>query len=671
MKRLSPLPELLSPAGSYEAALAAIQAGADAIYLGTKSFNARAYAQNFDDDALCRIIAYAHAHSVKVYVTLNTLVYDKELSCVTERARVLQQMGADALIVADLGAIRVLKDKLPELELHASTQATVHSSLSADELYSLGVSRVVLSRELSLDNIIKTTALCRPETEIFLHGALCVCHSGQCLFSSLVGGRSGNRGECAQPCRLPYNGSYPLSLRDNCLALHIPELIDSGVASLKIEGRMKSPQYVYEVTKIYRTLLDERRRATDEEMARLVAVFSRGGFTDRYLVGKKQEKMTGVRSEADKQATRELDAESFTECKQKITGNCKILRNCQSELSLSLGDITVTAFGQTPNEAISSPLQENDVKSRLCKMGATFFSLDPRELSLSLDEGLNLPPSALNSLRREAVEMLCRELGRPLSSHPIQKKEVSHERKAVSFARTACCFSAEQYEAVQNSGYFELVFVALSECERLCSVSGIYLPPVIFEDELDCVRALISEAKKKGAQYALAGNVSHYSLCREFGLFAVSDFRMNITNKQSAEQNLELGACGMVLSAELTLPQIRDIGYGCAIVYGRIPLMLLERCFMRECFGCKKCNDCALTDRRGVRFPLIREYGHRNLLLNSSVTYMGDKKDELRKYGVKGEHFIFTTETPNECIAAINAYKSSLPLKASIRRISK
>ena len=248
MKRKNSLPELLAPAGNFECLIAAVAAGADAIYVGGKRFGARAYAKNFDSEELARAVSYCHLHGVKLYVTLNTLIEDGEMSDAISYAAELYNIGVDALIIADVGAISEIRRKIPNLELHASTQMSVHSTSGAEAAYELGCTRVVLARELSLSDIKSVTEKCRAEVEVFVHGALCVCHSGQCLFSSLVGGRSGNRGECAQPCRLPYNnGKYPLSLKDMSLASHIEELIDSGVASLKVEGRMKSPSYVYTV----------------------------------------------------------------------------------------------------------------------------------------------------------------------------------------------------------------------------------------------------------------------------------------------------------------------------------------------------------------------------------------------------------------------------------------
>lgn len=325
MKRKTALPELLAPAGSFEALLAAVEGGADAVYFGGRAMNARAFAKNFDGEETARAIDYLHLHGRRAYVTLNTLLSTRELEGALEYAAELYRLGVDALIVADLGLMRLLRREIPRLELHASTQASVHSSAGADLLFDeLGVSRVVLARELSLENIRSAVDHAKPEIEIFLHGALCVSHSGQCLFSSLVGGRSGNRGACAQPCRLPYGGSYPLSLRDLCLAEHIPALIDSGVSSLKIEGRMKSPTYVHGVSRIYRRLLDEGRGARQNELAELARLFSRGGFTDRYLSGRHDKPMTGIRSEQDKAESQRLsEGKRFSETAVAVSGDRK------------------------------------------------------------------------------------------------------------------------------------------------------------------------------------------------------------------------------------------------------------------------------------------------------------------------------------------------------------
>ena len=299
------LPELLAPCGSPEALDAALLGGADAVYLGTKILNARMNARNFEGDALRDGIAKAHRAGVKVYITMNTAVTDRQMHQAMTSAQDLCKMGADALIVADLGFASMLRKYLPGLPIHASTQCSAHSLDGVRFLAERGFSRVVIARELSKANIEYIVKNSPVPIEIFVHGAMCVSASGQCLLSSFIGGRSGNRGECAQPCRMQYNGGYPLSLKDMCLAGHITEITASGAASLKIEGRMKSPEYVYNVTSVYRRLLDQRRNAGEKEMKLLEASFSRGGFSDGYYTGKLSG-MNGVRSENDKAAAREL-----------------------------------------------------------------------------------------------------------------------------------------------------------------------------------------------------------------------------------------------------------------------------------------------------------------------------------------------------------------------------
>ena len=305
MKELNKLPELLAPAGSPEALTAAIRAGADAVYMGASGFNARIGAANFTPESLRSEIARAHDAGVRIYLTLNTLVYDREIGDLLKTAEAAYLAGADALITADLGVASIIRRTFPDLPLHGSTQMSGHNLEQAKLISELGFERMVIARETSMEDLASVCRNSPIEIEAFVHGALCVCHSGQCLFSSIVGGRSGNRGLCAQPCRLPYSDgrggkSYPLSLKDLSLAPHLPALIDMGVASLKIEGRMKPPEYVAGVISIWRRLLDEGRGANADEMRRLAEIFSRQGFTDGYFTKNVGKHMLGIRTEGDK-----------------------------------------------------------------------------------------------------------------------------------------------------------------------------------------------------------------------------------------------------------------------------------------------------------------------------------------------------------------------------------
>ena len=669
MRRNEKLPELLAPAGSFECLLAAVEAGADAVYVGGRRFGARAFAKNFDIEELARAVVYCHLHGVKLYVTVNTLVEDREMPELIEYCAELYRVGVDALIIADVGAIRAIRRCLPDFELHASTQMSVHSTLGANAAASLGITRTVVARELSLENIKSITENSKCEIEIFLHGALCVCHSGQCLFSSLVGGRSGNRGECAQPCRLPFgNGKYPLSLKDLSLASHIPELIDSGVASLKIEGRMKSPTYVYTVTKIYRRLLDEQRRATANEFDELRRAFSRDGFTDGYLTGKIGRGMTGVRSDEDKQSSRELVERSFEPDRVKTRAKVQIKLGSESEMTLSIDKKSVTVRGAVPSEAINAPLTHEGVKERLAKMGNTYFSLDPRDVELVLDEGVNLAPSALNALRRAAVEQL-EHTGRecsPVSYIPTRTAGVKKMTTAQFFSADAFVEFADSTPDLLST--LDCTFVPLfSPDEALALSRGVSLPPVVLDNELERVVTALENAKKQGVMYALVGNIGQIELALSISLVPFGDFRLNITSSESRELYREMGVRDAVLSPELTLPKARDAS-GSVITYGRIPLMITERCFISENFGCNNCNKAMLTDRRGEKFPMMREFEHRNLIFNSVPTYLGDKRRELSENRISARHLLFTVESAAEIAEVIRAHNSGLPLNSHVRR---
>ena len=677
MKRKDDLPELLAPAGDFECLAAAVKGGADAIYIGGKLFSARAYAKNFDLYEIKRAVSYCHLHGVKLYVTMNILMYDNELDEALGFAEQLYKVGVDALIVADLGLISLIRRRLPDFELHASTQMSVNNSVGADLAYSLGCTRVVLARELSGEDIRAVTEKCEAETEVFLHGALCVCHSGQCLFSSMIGGRSGNRGECAQPCRLPYNnGKYILSLSDLSLAEHVKELIASGVASLKIEGRMKSPDYVYTVTSIYRKLLDENRNSVREENRKLERAFSRGGFTDGYFTGDTFRKMTGVRTDEDKRISAAEEKGDFSPERTPVCAKVRIKLGEESVMTLrgKRSDRTVTVLGDIPEPAKNAPLTEGAVKERLAKMGNTLLSLSAADIEVELDGGVNLSPSSINKLRRDAAERyedFSREL--PYTEHVFKAEEPDLSVGDADIKRTAIFFDTDALLSSDphTRAYFNAIFVPIGNYfAAKDAANGIYLPPVIMEHEIPKVEGLVKEAIDAGAKYALIGNLSHLSLAVKHGLYPIGDFRLNVTNSHARKAWQDLGITDLILSPELTARQAKGVG-GRAIVYGRIPLMITERCFIKENFGCDQCGKARLTDRKGVKFPLMREFEHRNIIFNSAYTYMADKLGEISS--LDRHHFIFSTESSKEIAAVAAAFKSArpFPLDGQFRRMGK
>ena len=673
MFRKNKLPELLAPAGDMSCLYAAVAAGADAVYLGGKRFGARAFAKNFDMDELRLAVGYCHLHGVKLYVTLNTLIEDREMAEAVEYAAELYRMGVDALIVCDLGVMSEIRRYVPDLELHASTQMSVHNTLGVREAGYFGATRVVLARELSLADIKSAVDNSDCEIEVFLHGALCVCYSGQCLFSSMVGGRSGNRGECAQPCRLPYNnGKYPLSLKDLSLADHIPELIESGVASLKIEGRMKSPDYVYTVVSIYRRLLDEGRAATRFENDQLRRAFSRGGFTDGYFTGKIADGMTGIRSESDKQESKSLVIGSFEPQKIPVRATVSLRLGEPSRMTLTDGKRSVTAEGMIPSVAERSPLTPEGVRGRLAKMGNTLLSLDEEDIELYLDENINLPPSALNALRREAAELL-QFPRRPLDMEeytPSERIPSGEDMYTASFTSEQSFLNATRNIRAAISAFDVIFLPHTASIESIRRAGGVYLPPVIFDSQMEGLLEELKNIRKAGVMYALVSNIGQIGITKSLGFKIIGDFRLNVTNGESKRAYRNIGVEHLILSPELTLPQARDIGGG-IITYGRIPLMITERCFIGENFGCDRCNKAALTDRKGEKFPIIREWEHRNIILNSLPTYMGDRRDELAAYRLHSAHLIFTIEGDEEVSFILRSHHEHSPLPRRVRRVGR
>lgn len=694
--------ELLSPAGSPAALDAALENGADAIYLGATAFNARMNAKNFTREDLKAGIKRAHALGASIYMTLNTLVYDRELPALLDAARAAYCDGIDALIIADLGAAEAIHRILPDFPLHASTQMSGHNTDMGALLQKYGYTRMVLARETSRDNIRSFCENAPIEAEVFLHGALCVSHSGQCLFSSVVGGRSGNRGECAQPCRLPYNGAYPLSLRDLALARYIPEFIDMGVASLKIEGRMKSPEYVGAVTRVYRRLLDEKRGANDDEMRYLAEVFSRGGFTDGYYTKRIGSEMLGIRSDSDKETSRTLSPFTGLTRKAPVSFTFTARRDTPITLCAEKNGVSVTVTGEIPPLAENAPTSEETVRRQIAKLGATVYTAE--KLTVTLDDGLMIPVGWLNALRRDATAALEAIDERPRDGRsPADPSDTSEsllrahpcdtERKQERI-RTARFLSAGQITK-EARAYFDVRYLPLFSFDKTDAANGVILPPVVYDDKREAVRSALTDAIRSGASHVLCTNAGQLALIREaeaksgMTVTVTGDFRLSVMNRRSLLRLTDMGIDRAILSPELSLPQMRDIaGNSEAIVYGRLPLMLLEKCVNigrdgkktgAPCQSCMKhhegCADtCAnqpsavLTDRRRVSFPVFREWEHRNVVYNSVPTYMADRMDQLIRARITAHHYIFSSESPKEVDRIIDAYRTGKAPEGAVRR---
>ena len=672
--------ELLSPAGGLDSLIAAVQTGADAVYMGFGAFNARRSAKNFTDEEFASAVAYCHLRGVRVFLTLNTLLTDRELEQAAESLRKASDMGVDAILVQDWGLLTLAREIVPDVPLHASTQMSLFTLGGANEAAALGLERVVLARELARDEIREICAGCPAEIEVFAHGALCMCYSGQCEMSAVVGERSGNRGACAQPCRLPYGvngpcrGGHPLSLKDANLSAYLTEMEAMGVACLKLEGRMKRPEYVAVVTGIYRRLLDEKRRPTAEEARRLEQAFSRSGFTDGYWLGKKGPQMFGTRPE-NAPEPKELFAEA-REMYENGRENRKIPVNLRLTVrrgepvrlggacAVHGGAAFAMGTGAVPEEARNRAVTAEELRQRLSKTGGTGFTAD--RVEIELDEGLTIPASAVNGLRRELLEELAKRRmdippRRKLPAPPLP--DAPEGGQAMRF--TCSVQKAEQVTAALLAEKPAAVYVPVEELERLdagldwgetelCAV----LPRIFRTADETPLRQLLEQHPEASA--VAIGNLGHLPIVRGLNRTLRGDFGLNIFNSRALLfwQGQELASA--TVSFELRWQQVRDLRkyLPCeAIIYGRLPLMVTENCVTRCSVGCTHGAGSVLTDRTGARFPVLCGYGCRCEIQNSKTLFLADKP-EMRRCGLTYGRLRFTTETPEQCVQVLQRYQN-------------
>ena len=671
--------ELLSPAGSPEAVVAAVQSGADAIYLGLGGFNARRGAKNFTEEEFLQTMEYCRARACKVYVTLNTLASDRELDEVVRLARFACQSGADAVLVQDIGVARVLRSACPELTLHASTQMSVHNLAGVYAARELGMKRVVLARELSFEQIKFIARRSPIETEVFVHGALCFCHSGQCYMSALIGRRSGNRGMCAQPCRMEYSmgrrmDGHPLSLKDNCLVSHLGELEEAGVSCVKIEGRMKRPEYSAIVTQIYSKAIHDKVPPTDKDMEKLTMAFSRDGFTDGYFTGRKQD-MHGVRSEPDREANR-LFAEtrrgySGTELRRVPVDFYVIIQEGQAVRLLAQdGSGNRAALsGPRPEKAERAALSQKSVSDQLYKTGGTPYRC--RSVSCSVDPGLFLPAAAINDLRRQALDRLTeKRLELPDFRYgPMPKLDPLPYRPASPVLNVQVVSAGQlspELAALRPHILYAPVQL-LSENYELCAPfeeAGTeivpVLPRVICDNEWDGLRSMLERLGQAGLKTVLAGNLGHIALARRCGYKVRGDFGLNVFNSHSLEVLKQAGLLSATASFELRLAQIRDLAKPMdveLIAYGRLPCMVTDQCIIKQSAGSCACqNPAGISDKMGSVFPVMKEFGCRNVIYNAHKLFLADKLEDILSCGLWGVRLMFTTESARECVEVTKSY---------------
>ena len=654
--------EILAPVGNGEALKAAVLSGADAVYFGMGNFNARRNAQNFStDEEIKNAIEYCHSRGVKVHITLNTLIKDAEINDAIDCVKKICTLGADAIIVQDLGLAKVIKTVCPDIEMHASTQMSVGTLEGLYILKEMGFDRAVLPRELSFEEIRYLCEHSPIDLEVFIHGALCMCVSGQCLMSAVLGSRSGNRGLCAQPCRLPFKvqkgSGHDLSLKDLSIIEHIPELTKLGICSFKIEGRMKRPEYVSAVVTACKKSIEGKYNFDMQKD--LHDLFSRSGFTDGYYKNQLGREMFGFREKENVQsATKELLSKYATiyEKEQsrfdvKFTFSGKIGE--KAKLSAECNGVLVLAESEMLCEApINRPISEERIKDALSKCGGTQFNAESVEIIGDID--FSLPISALNSMRRSILQMLENNITskkeRVLFPAPIPTSIASD-----NYREFYCRF--DNVEQIPNNINADMIFVPLGTDDNVVKSNsyGVELPHGMFGNQARVEKMLT----KSSAEYCLCHTLDAVALAKKHNKKIIASPSLNVMNSLSMDVAKSLGIDKVIISNECTLEKFSKISSSVPIgltVYGRIPLMLTRNCPIKNGKSCRECNrESYITDRMGINFPVKCNMGYSEIL-NSRPIYMADRMGEIPDCDIM--FFNFTTESNDDVERVISAYEN-------------
>ena len=662
--------ELLAPAGSMEALRAAVQNGANAVYLGCGSFNARQGAKNFTPQTLVEAIKYCHIRGVAVHLTLNTLISDREVEECGELIRHAATSGVDAFIVQDLGVVQMCRRIAPTVPVHGSTQMTVHSLSGVLLCAAFGMTRVVLSRELSRDEIRDICKNSPIEIEVFGHGALCMSYSGQCYMSAMIGQRSGNRGRCAQPCRQCYGYSRrenrnPLSLKDNCLVQHLKELEEMGVASLKLEGRMKRPEYVAAVTGVYRRALDDQK-VTEEMMQTLLTAFNRQGFTDGYYAANTGKEMFGVRDEKGEDPAFLRRMRQSYEAVENQLVEVKfhaVIGHEGSNLTVTDPEgRSCTVRGPVPDLARTQLLTENDLASRLSKTGGTPYRVGV--VTADITPGLNLSASSINAMRRDALNQLTALRGRRDNVMTLQMRKLpifagNKERPDFTVQVTTREQITQGLLRLNPAVLYVPLHILAEDIAFTRQLTKRFhvaaaLPRIVHDGEMNALRDALRDVRKAGVKEALVGNIGLMLPAREAGMMIRGDIGLNIYTSLAMYTLKELELQSATLSFEMTMPQIRDVSKAVPcelLVYGRMPLMVTENCLFKGKTGKCACQlgPIKLVDKTGAEFPVIRDGKNcRSVLLNGKKLSWLDRQNDLAKLGLWGIRLYFTTENAKE-----------------------
>lgn len=651
--------EILAPAGSFESLTAAVRCGANAVYLGGKALNARRNASNFSDEELKRAVDYCHKRNVKVYLTLNTLVSDGEIQTAYEAVKSACDANIDALILQDTGLAAIVRRVSLSMPMHASTQMSVQSIEGIKTLEKLGFCRAVLPRELSEKEIAAISSQTDMELEYFVHGALCMCVSGQCLMSAVLGGRSGNRGLCAQPCRLPFGvnkkGGNNLSLKDLSLVEELDRLEKAGICSFKIEGRMKRPEYVAAAVTACRNSLDGVR--DDNLNSSLQAVFSRSGFTKGYFEGKLGKDMFGIRRKEDVENASDAVLGDLQKlyAKENPLIPLEIRFEFEAEkpmkLTASAMGKTVTVNGNIPQKALNRAVTREELEERLSKLGGTQFYIDTIDIICS--DGLFASAGELNALRREAIEMLENAMAKA-EEKTVENFENNIARHFAEKTEIHARFFDESQIPDILSGVSRVIIPleTSSETAKNLVESGVEVavevPAAVFSNSEKYIAGLI-RLKECGVRLAWVCNLDGIGIAERAEIPFATGFGMNVYNSFSLEGMKNLGAKDSLLSCEIALNRASYLGGEIPrgiMAYGRIPLMMTRNCPVANSISCAECGkNSVLVDRMNVEFPVRCKNGV-SYILNSRPVWLGDKQEDIRN--VDYSLLYFTTESKAE-----------------------
>ncbi|MBQ7765629.1 MAG: U32 family peptidase [Lachnospiraceae bacterium] len=693
--------ELLAPAGSFQGFIGAINGGADAVYLAGNKFGARAFADNFTTDELCEVLYLAKLFNVKVYLTVNTLLKNMEMKELYDYIKPLYELGLTGVIIQDFGVFAYLKKHFSDLELHASTQMTITSLEGAKYLTEQGMKRVVLARELTLDEVKDITAA-GIETECFIHGSMCYCYSGQCLLSSLIGGRSGNRGRCAQPCRLPYKinqnkqETYCLSLKDMCTLEYLPELIDSGITSFKIEGRMKNPAYAAYVTKMYRKYIDtylsnpqKPYKVAGKDLERLKTLYIRTALHDGYYHKHRGADMITLESPAYSKTDESFVSEIATEMiqrkpqkKVRMQADFTVGNECTLYVETTIGEEVYSAYvtGDCVEKALKAPLSESAIAERLAKTGDSYFVAETIDVTVSGE--VFLPVKAINELRRNALDALKETI-----ILDMQPKNPAKERSEVKSSEmepkkksSVIAFSEEQEQLlpILQSDFITRVVLPygwllrddLTKVRDLLekTTKEVYfsLPAVCRRENYDRIHKALSVAVKTGFGTGVYVNQidSMAYIAREFpNLQCVGDLNFYVMNNETAEWSLDKVE-GYTIPVELNKEELRHLNKarGEFVLYGRTALMQTANCIFMTSKDCRKNKGGgigSLTDRTGAKFPYRAHCEEKicyNTIYNSVPTSLHKHKKILDALGIEDFQLRFTVETKEETDRILDFY---------------